>query len=105
MNLMKKYLEIARDGSKSDFHNTPKTSVKSVKVPLGGKQDLDHFFTSEVLPRLASLHKAGRLPDLATCPLWREVDRLWGVPAPDVEVVKRKMAAALAVYEEPDTLF
>lgn len=77
---------------------TKKTEPEEVK-------DLDHFFTSEVLPSLTALYKNGRLPDLAKCPLWAEVDRLWGVPDPDVEKVKEAMRAALEMYEKPDTLF
>ena len=67
--------------------------------PVDSIEELDRFFSAEIIPRLAKLHTAGRLPDPSTCPLWAEVDRLWGRPDPDAEKVKAAMTRALEAYE------
>ena len=70
------------------------------------RDEIDRFFSSCVLPQLSALSRSGRLPDLATCPLWIKVEALWQTaakdsPVPcDVEVVKKAMAEAVNYYEK-----
>jgi hypothetical protein len=74
------------------------------KAPM--REEIDRFWTQKILPRLSALHRRGRLPDLAGCPLWAEAERLWntlaeGSEAPAlVETIKEAMQGALHSYEK-----
>lgn len=91
----------AREGQ-----SQPEVDVQALNAQA--RDDLDRFFTQEILPRLTALHKAGRLPNLALDSLWARVEALWQTaakdyPPCDVEAVKTAMIRAVESYEKSET--
>lgn len=84
------YLEIA----KSAIHNAR------------AREELNHFFVEEILPRLSRLYTSGRLPDLTQETLWTAMETEWlkaGAASPvscDTEEVIRLMRQWIWMHEQ-----
>ncbi|MFY9268337.1 MAG: hypothetical protein WAO55_01165 [Candidatus Manganitrophaceae bacterium] len=101
----RKAKELGLDRNKDGGGQQLASGVKAGSNPAQAREEIDGFWSSEILPKLASLHRAGRLPDLMTDPLWKEAERIWNTLAVDcntpvsVEEVKGAMLRAVASYQ------
>ena len=71
-----------------------------------GREEIDNFFTKEIVPRLARLSHAGRLPDLSMSPPWLKAENLWDSLSEDsprptpINEIKAAMLSAVRELEK-----
>jgi len=105
-DIVKKALEILSTRPSSEKANIGPQVHQIQAHNAHARGILDAFFTQEILPRLTALHMAGRLPNLALCPTWGQVEAGWQTASVDskvlcdVEGVKRAMLEAVSNYEK-----